>query len=347
MFPNGQAPPPGSVFGHNSASKLTVATPQSPGGGGGRWDPVLDALVTMVANSIGLPKDWLGFAQGNTRAGALVATEPAARSLEELQGTMEGVLHDCFERVMVAAGISDAEAEFTFPSIASEDRTQKLQDLSYAEANGWLSKATAASIAAKELGITNYDFEEEQGLIADEFPESEMEDIPDSEPDPVTGKKPQRPKQGDGQARRSVIVASNRQVAKLDITKSPAQEDEPPGLLVPTDGSSAPVPGQPAGGPPVAASPGVPGAPTGRAGIPIDENPLSGAGAKNIRADNTARESEPMIPLSAAMALLREARGPRRRPDDPAYQAAAREFKEGTAANLAELVRAAGAAEKQ
>lgn len=336
LFPRGQAPPPGTVFGHNSASKLNSVAPQTSAPAG-RFDPILDALVTMVADSIGLPKDWLGFVQGSTRATALVATEPAARSLEELQGKVETVLHDVFNRVMRSAGISDAEAEFTFPSIASEDRTQKLQDLSYAEANGWLSKQTAAAIAAKELGITSYDFEEEQGLIAEEFPEPEMEDIPDGTPDPVTGKLPQRPKQGDGKPRRSVIVASNRQAAKLDITKSPTQEDEPPGLLVPTDGSTAPAPGD---GPPAPPANGDgPPAPKSRAGFPVDENPMSGTGATNIRKDGKVGEAEVMFTPDQVQWLLMRERERRRRPDDPDFERASAGYRRTTAENLAELVR--------
>jgi hypothetical protein len=342
LFPNGQAPPPGSVFGHNSASKLTSIAPAHAASGGSRMgDPILDALVTMVSNSIGVPKDWLGFATGSTRAGALVATEPAARSLEELQGTVEGVLHTTFDRVMRAAGISDAEAEFTFPSIASEDRTQKLQDLAYCESMGWISKQTAAAMAMKEMGVTNYDFEQEQGLIADEFPEPEMEDVPDSEPNPVTGKKPQQPVQGDGTVRRSIINATLRQIPKVDITKSPRNEDLPAGLLEDTT-TGAPVAGltPPMGGAPTNGGPPAPGTAPSRAGIPADENPMSGAGAKNIKADNTAHTSEaqPVFTAEQVAFLVRE-RDRRRRPDDPAFQAASQEYRKDAAKNLAQLVK--------
>jgi hypothetical protein len=262
-----------------------------------------------------------------------------------LQGTAEGLLHDCFDRVMTAAGIADAEAEFTFPSIASEDRTAKLQDLAFAESMGWVSKQTAASIGAKELGITGYDFEEEQKLIALEFPEPEMEDVPGADPNPLTGKKPQRPVQGDGVVRRPMIAASQRQAAKLDPTKSPSQEDEPPGLLVPLDGST--TAGGPSSGP--SGSQGTPNPPSngngatapGRAGFPKDENPMSSAGAANIRKDNRLAEGEPVLTFDQAMRLVREAREPRRRPDDPAFREASEAYRQAAQANLAELVRTA------
>ena len=355
LFPNGRPPQPGTIFGHNSASKLSAMVPVQ-GGSGGRWDPVLDALVTMVANAIGLPKDWLGFGMGSTRASALVATEPAARSLEDLQGTAEQILHDCFDRVMATAKITDAEAEFTFPSIATEDRTAKLEDLSFAEANGWLSKQTAASIGAKELGITGYDFEEEQMLIASEFDAAEdgSDEKPKIGPDglPV----PVKPKQGDGVVRRPMIIATNRQAPKLDVTRAvSSQEDEPPGLAVPLGSDGTPLAGAAAATAGAVPAPGGerpnPSGP-GRAGLAKDENPMSGAGAANIRADNSgagaARESEPMYSASQVSAMLvavmREqgpdgVSGPR---DGSVFERHAAAFREETRVNLRELVAAVG-----
>lgn len=50
--------------------------------------------------------------------------------------------------------------EFMFPAIAQEDRSAKLKDLALSEAMGWISKATAGMMAAKELNITTYNWEE-------------------------------------------------------------------------------------------------------------------------------------------------------------------------------------------
>lgn len=335
LFPGGRAPAPGTVFGHNSASELSVIAQPGGAGVGGRWDPIMDALVTMVSNSIGLPKDWLGFGQGTTRASALVATEPAARSLEELQGTIEAIIYDTFDRVMAAAGITDAALEVTFPSIATEDRTQKLSDLAFSVANNWLSSQTAGEIAAKELGISTYDWDEEQSRIAAQWekdPDDGMEDVPDAEPDPVTGKTPQRPKRGDGVMRSPMIVASMRQARMLDPTKAPTTEDQPPGVLVPTNGDTPVMPG----------AAGAAAAPT-RNGFPGDENPMSKAGAANIKGDAAGKAKEAgMVQISTddLMALVREAAGRggrRRRPDDPAFVAASEQYDRGTESNLATL----------
>lgn len=326
LFPGGRPPNPGSVIGHSSKVTLDAVNFQQAATGLS-GDATFEALINIIAVGIGVPKEYLGVTGKATRANALVATEPASKRFEDAQEIMRTILEGIAKRVFERAGINDAEIEFTFPSIASEERSKKLEDLGVAEGNGWISKQTAATIAAKELDIENYDYEQEQALIAQEFPEAEMEDDPDGTVDPLTGKVKQVAKQGDGTSRRSVILATNRQVPKLDITKSPSSEDEPPGLLVPTDGS-APAPGE--GGAVPAAT---------RGGLPADANPATGAGAAAIKGDMKVKEAR--FSLDDLAYLMREARGPRRRPDDPEFQDAAAKYREQSAAHLGELVRSA------
>lgn len=341
LFPGGRPPQPGTIFGHNAASKLTAVAPTGAGTSSNRGDPILDALVTMISASAGVPKDWLGFGLQNTRAGALVATEPAAKSLIELQGTIETMIHNAFDRCMAAAFISDAELEVTFPSIASEDRQQKLDDLGTMESNQWISKRTAASIAAKEMSITTYDYDAEQGLIAQEFPKVETESDNSGLLGP-DGKPIQKPKQGDGVLRRTMIMATKRQAPKLDVTKSPSMEDDPPGLLVPEDGSALPAPGSPDGTKRTVAGGGSHNNGVTRGGAPANENPISSAGAKNIRKDNTnIHESEPVFEIPAKLMhflLMRERQGARRKLDDPDYENLVNRFRQGTDANMSELM---------
>jgi hypothetical protein len=248
---------------------------------------------------------------------------------------------------MAAAKITDAELETTFPSIATEDRTAKLQDLSFCEANNWISKETAGTIAAKEMGINSYDFQEEQSLIADEFAAAEdTEEDTDAEVNPITGKKPDKPKQGDGTIRRPMIIASNRQAPKLDPTKSiKGEEVEAPGLVVPFAGTDAAQPGaSPAGGTGQPQAPGgakAPqnGQPKSRAGFPAKENPMSAAGANSIRQDNALTEATVTLTHEELLGLLREARKARRTPDDPDHAELVQQFREQTTKNLAALVR--------
>ncbi len=58
--------------------------------------------------------------------------------------------------------------EFIFPAIAQEDRSAKLKDLALAEAMQWLPKSWAAKLAAKELNITTYSWEDAWREIQEE-----------------------------------------------------------------------------------------------------------------------------------------------------------------------------------
>ncbi len=58
--------------------------------------------------------------------------------------------------------------DLSFPSIAQEERSAVLKDLALAEAMEWLPKSVAATIAAKELGLSSYDFQEAWSQIVDE-----------------------------------------------------------------------------------------------------------------------------------------------------------------------------------
>ncbi|MGH7744614.1 MAG: HNH endonuclease [Candidatus Dormibacteria bacterium] len=58
--------------------------------------------------------------------------------------------------------------EFIFPAIAQEDRSAKLKDLALSEAMQWLPKSVTATLAAKELNITTYDFKESWAQLVEE-----------------------------------------------------------------------------------------------------------------------------------------------------------------------------------
>ena len=55
--------------------------------------------------------------------------------------------------------------EVAFPSIAQEDRSAKLKDLALAESMEWIPKEISATMAAKELGITTYEFQDAMKTI--------------------------------------------------------------------------------------------------------------------------------------------------------------------------------------
>lgn len=345
LFPNGQPPAPGTVFAHADGTSLAAVEPgREPTGS--NIDPTFIALANMVCAGPGVPVDWLiQIFRGGTAANALVATEPAAKRLEDRQDWVGNVVSDMGDRVMSAAQITDASIDVSFPPIASEDETQTLQNLAFAEANMWVSKRTASARAATVLGNSEFDYDAEQTLIDAEFDDPVMEDDPTAKADPVTGIKPQRTKPGTG--RRTLIIATSRQAAKLDPTKVPAQEDDPMGVLVGLPGSVPPGGGTPGPGSPGTGQPDqpevpgrpkpAPAAPATRAGFPAARNPISAGGSQAIREDAVL---EDLVGVMGELAgELRRIRETRKRPDDPEFIAAAEEYRRRSAANMGQLVR--------
>jgi hypothetical protein len=346
LFPQGKPPEPGAVFAHNAKAKLEAFqfTSQAQADDGS-----VEEMVEMCSLGTGVSRQYLWTAGkssgGGARAGALVATEPGQKRFEKRQRLVQRILQNMAGRVFAAAGSTgeDAEVEFIFPSIAVEESSAAQKDLAFAESMGWISKRTAATMSARQTGIETFDFDKEQEAIAEEFEHVEDEE-PDTDATPILGpdgkpistKPAMKAKQGDGVIRRPMMNATQRQAPKLDPTKASSQEDQPPGLLMPAGGEAAP--------PGVATGPTAPG----RAGFPGDENPLTSAGAANIKKDNL-RESElqGVVRIALQEAARAGARVPRRRPTDPDFQSAAQEYHEQTDQHVAALASSIHPAVKQ
>jgi len=69
----------------------------------------------------------------------------------------------------------DKNYEVIFPEISIEDRTAKLKDIAQTQALRYISRERAATMTAKELGITSYDYDEEQEKIREEATEAESD----------------------------------------------------------------------------------------------------------------------------------------------------------------------------
>lgn len=341
LFPGGKPPEPGAVFGHNDKTKLEAfqfsSNTQADDGS-------VEELVEMCSLGTGVSRQYLwtaGKGTGGARAGALVATEPGQKRFEKRQRLIQRILQDMALRVFTQAGLSgeDAEMEFIFPSIAVEESSAALKDLAFAESMGWLSKKTAATMAARQQGIETFDFDVEQEAIAEEFEHTEDEDdeTGETKTNPVTGEEEPvtKAKQGDGVIRRPMMNATFRQAPKLDPTKASSQEDLPPGLAVGVAGGEDDAPGVQSAGQAALAP--------GRSGFPADENPLTGAGKANIKRDNgRLRESET---VQVARIAIREAaragaRVPRRRPQDQDFIEAAEEYHAESDRHIHDLVSA-------
>lgn len=72
----------------------------------------------------------------------------------------------------------DKQYEVIFPEIGTEDRTAKIKDIATAQALKYISKERVAAMTAKELGITSYNYDEEQEAIREEAEEAATD--PDS-----------------------------------------------------------------------------------------------------------------------------------------------------------------------
>jgi hypothetical protein len=325
------------VFGHNAKAKLEAFQFSSAQHAD---DGSVEELVEMCSLGTGVSRQYLwtaGKGTGGARAGALVATEPGQKRFEKRQRLIQRILQDMKDRVFKQAGLSgeDAEMEFIFPSIAVEESSAALKDLAFAESQGWLSKETAATMAARQQGIETFDFDTEQDAIAGEFEHTEDqgdegEDTGLLGADGKPVKKTVKP-QGDGVIRRPMMNAQFRQAPKLDPTKASSQEDLPPGLAVGVPGSEDAAPGVQSAGQAALAP--------GRSGFPTDENPTTGAGKANIRKDSL-RESET---VQVARIAIREAaragaRVPRRRPQDPDFLDAAEEYHAESDRHIQDLV---------
>jgi hypothetical protein len=158
----GTIPPAGSEFVH---SKKVERKYLSNEGGRGQGVQIFEWCMSCIAAGSGIPVNYFGshLGGGGTRASALVATEPVTKKFEKRQLVYQQMLDKMAKRLFKMYGI-EADIEFTFPELVSQDRSAKLKDMALAELQGWISREKLAPIAAKELGIDDYDPDVDMGI---------------------------------------------------------------------------------------------------------------------------------------------------------------------------------------
>jgi hypothetical protein len=151
----------GSEFVHTDKIKREFLSNQVNSGG---KQESFEWVLDMIAAGSQIPISYLGthISGGQTKASALVATEPVAKKFEMRQLVYERVIRDLWDYCMEWAGLGQVDLEVTFPEIITQDRDAKLKSLALAETQGWIKKERAAEIAAKELGITDFEYEDEK-----------------------------------------------------------------------------------------------------------------------------------------------------------------------------------------
>ena len=179
----------GAVLVHNDAAEVEF---KNANNNANEAKTDAEMILKVIAVGAGVSEQFLGVSGASTRAGALIQTEPDVKNFETYQEMVEDMLMAVYERVKVAKKLGDARAlmEFTFPALAQEDRSAKLKDVAYCEAMSYISKSRAAAMAAKELNISAYDFDQEQAEIKKEIAQepwvaAEMQQVPKHAPDPM------------------------------------------------------------------------------------------------------------------------------------------------------------------
>lgn len=159
----GDFAPPGSEFVHSKKIKRNLLS--SSGSGSSQYQ-TFDWVFSMITMGLGIPQSYFAthHTTGQTKANAIVATEPVAKMFKSRQLILEKIIKDMAAKLFKHYNI-DSEIEVSFPEITLSDSSSKLKDLSLAVASGWISKKRAAEIAAKELGITEYDYVTEKTEI--------------------------------------------------------------------------------------------------------------------------------------------------------------------------------------
>jgi hypothetical protein len=163
----GQFEPAGSRFIHTKKIEREYMANQ---GGGNGDDPTLEWGVNMISVGSQFPASYWGLMKsaGQTRASALVGTEPVAKKIQRRQLETARIIQAFWRRFQDNYGVKGADCRVTFPEVITQDSSQKLKDLKLAEDCGYISHKTVAPMAAKEVNVDDYDYETEQQQIAAE-----------------------------------------------------------------------------------------------------------------------------------------------------------------------------------
>lgn len=207
---------PGAVLIHNKAVSVEF---KNANNNANEAKTDAEMFLKIIAVGAGVSEQFLGVSYSSTRAGALISTEPDVKNFEDYREIVEEMLMRAADRVAKNAGISSsATMEFSFPSLAGEERSAKIKDLAFAEAMDWFTKERAATMAAREFDITNYDFKRETTDIGDERAANPviaqgLQQLPKIAPDPMGGDTPglggdlkKAPKTGDRLAHASASM---------------------------------------------------------------------------------------------------------------------------------------------
>lgn len=169
----GTIPPAGSEFVHSTKIKRNYIANQ----GANKINSDAFAIaLSMIAAGVGIPVSYFAtyLSGGETRASALVATEPVAKKMEKRREILKRVITKLWDYCMDTAGLKGMECQIIFPELITHDRSQKLKDIMLAQQNRWISPERAGQLAAQELQISDYKYKNEIDAMQVQLPEVPM-----------------------------------------------------------------------------------------------------------------------------------------------------------------------------
>lgn len=166
----GEFEPAGSRFIHTGKIKRELLATQI----GNHQNMTIMSGIDMIAAGSQIPVTYFGLSHsaGQTRASALVGTEPVAKKMERKQLQVKRIIEAVWRRFQDTYGIKGSECEITLPEIISQDSADKIKNIIMTKDEGFISKRRASNMAVKELNIDDdYDYDDEQKEIETEAPE--------------------------------------------------------------------------------------------------------------------------------------------------------------------------------
>ena len=164
-------PQPGETWYHNKAVEISMVQggARTPAANGS----VYAGLVNLIAVGLGISKEYLGVTEHASLASAEVSTDPAFQTFEVRQQLFRDFLKRIIGRVIDEAAKfslippdASRNVQIIFRGIRQDDKDKKITRLAIGEGMGWWSKQTAATAAAPEADIDDYNFDDEQDQIA-------------------------------------------------------------------------------------------------------------------------------------------------------------------------------------
>ena len=176
-----KVPVPGSSYYHNENIIRSMISPTGRGGAG--VDTDMQGLLNKIALGVGISPTYLLGSFGASRGAVLTETEPSSKFFFERQGIWDEILHDFSKRLFIwlrekkGVEIKDTSVEFSFPQINPIDKVSLINLLTQAKQNKWFTDKRCATLFAKELAVTSYDYDEEKQEIVTESKEEMDRDL--------------------------------------------------------------------------------------------------------------------------------------------------------------------------